>query len=79
MQTGVLALGDVVDNARLEAEVGVDEETGAENGVEGRVQGTSSEGSDSQGGDTSSEEALEGPVVRTVGGVGLRNGGRVVD
>lgn len=79
MQTGVLALGDVVDNARLEAEVRVDEETGAKNGVEGRVQGTSGEGGDGQGGNTSGEEALKSPVVRTVGGVGLRNGCRVID
>jgi hypothetical protein len=59
--------------------VGVEEEDTAEDGVESRVEGASSEGSDGQGDEAGGEETLEGPVVGTVGGVGLGDGSRVVD
>jgi hypothetical protein len=59
--------------------VGVEEEDTAEDGVEGRVEGAGSEGSDGQGNEAGGEETLESPVVRTVGGVGLGDRSRVVD
>jgi hypothetical protein len=55
------------------------EEDTAENGVEGRVERASSKGSDGQGDEAGGEETLKCPMVRTVGGVGLGNGSRVVD
>ncbi|CAF3514385.1 unnamed protein product [Fusarium graminearum] len=59
--------------------MGVEEEDTAEDGVEGRVERASSKGSDGQGDEAGSEETLESPVVRTVGGAGLGNGSRFVD
>lgn len=59
--------------------MGVEEENTAEDGVESWVERSSGEGSDGQGDETGGEEALEGPVVRAVGSVGLGDGSRVVD
>jgi hypothetical protein len=50
-----------------------------ENGIGDRVQASSSEGSDGQGDESNGDEALEGPVVRTVGRVSLGDLSGVVD
>ena len=59
--------------------MGVEEENTAEDGVESRVERSSGEGSDGQRDEAGGEETLEGPVVGTVGGVGLGDGSRIVD
>lgn len=79
VQTGMCSLGDVVDNNLLETHVGVEEESTAEDGIGGGVERASGEGSNGQGDETGSDEALERPVVGAVGGAGLRNGSWVVD
>lgn len=72
-------LGDVVGDEDLEAEVGVDEEEAAQDGIGGRVEGAGGEGSDGQGHDAGGDKALKGPVVRAVAGVGRGDGCGIVD
>lgn len=76
---GEALLGDVVGDEDLEAEVGVDEEEAAQDGVGGRVEGAGGERSDGQGHDAGGDEALKGPVVGAVAGVGRGDGRSVVD
>lgn len=57
----------------------VEEDDGAEDGVQGRVEGAGSERSDAQRDETGGEETLEGPVVGAVSGAGLRDDGRFVN
>lgn len=78
-QAGVRAVGNVVDDDLLEAHVGVQQDAAAEDGVHGGVQGAGSEGSDGERDETEGKAALEDPVVGALGGVGLGNGGGIVD
>lgn len=78
-QTGVSAIGDVVNDDLLETGVGVEEENAGEDGVGGRVERAGGEGGDGKRDKTSGDETLKGPVVGTVGGVGLGDGSRIVD
>lgn len=57
----------------------VDENSTTQNRVHCRVERAGGKGSDGKGNQTGGEEALEGPVVGTMGGVGLGDRGRVVD
>ena len=79
MEAGVRALGNVVDDDGLEANVGVQEQSRAQDGVEGGVERAGSEGSDGERDERGSEKALESPVVGAVGGVGVGDRSRVVD
>ena len=58
--------------------MGVDKEGSAKDGVHGRVQRTGSEGSDSEGDQRRSNQAVEGPVVGAMGRRRGRNRSRVV-
>lgn len=59
--------------------MGVEEENTGEDSVGGGVERASGEGGDGQGDETGGDETIEGPVVGALGGVGLGDGGRVVD
>jgi hypothetical protein len=59
--------------------VRVHDKGSTENGIGDRVQASSSEGSNGQGDESNGDEALEGPVVRTVGRVSLGDLSGVVD
>lgn len=73
------ALGEVVDNRLLEAQVRVDKQRAAEDGVGSGIEGSSSEGRERQRDKTGGDSALKGPVVGAVYAVGFGDGGRVVD
>ena len=73
------ALGNVVDDDGLEANVRVEENGRAQDGVHGRVERAGGEGSDGEGDERSGEEALKSPVVGAVGGVGGRDGSGFVN
>lgn len=79
MELGPAALGNVVGDDLLEAHVGVQEDSAAQDRVGEGVQGAGSEGGDGEGHQGGGEDALGRPVVRALGGIGLRNGSRVVD
>lgn len=79
MEAGVRALGNVVDDDGLEANVGVQEHGRAQDGVEGGVQRAGSEGGDGERDERGGEEALKSPVVGAMGGVGVGDRRRVVD
>lgn len=72
-------LGDVVGDEHLQAEVRVDEQQRAEDGVGGRVERAGGKGRDGQGHNACGDEALKGPVVGAVAGVRVGDGGGVVD
>lgn len=76
---GEALLGDVVGDEDLEAEVGVDEQEGAQDGVGGGVERAGGEGSDGQGHDAGGDEALKAPVIGAVAGIRCGDGGSVVD
>lgn len=65
---GHALLGQVVDDDVLEAEVGVDDDEGAEDGVHDRVERPGGEGGHGQGHQAEADGALKGPVVGAVGG-----------
>lgn len=70
--------GDVVNDHGLEADVGVDEESGTEEGVGGRVEGAGDEWRDCERDEAHGDQALEGPVVGAVRRIcGWDNGGVV--
>lgn len=71
-------LGDVIGDDVLESGVRVDEEGGAQEGIEGRVQRASGKWRDGQRDKGGSDEPVKGPVVGAVRGRGLRYGRRVV-
>lgn len=71
--------GKIVDNARLEADVRVDENGRDEDGVHDGVEGTRGKGSNGQRDQAGRNEALEAPVVATVGSGRVGDGGGVVD
>lgn len=77
-RAGCSLLGDIIDDDVLEAGVRVDEDCGAEDGVQGRVERASRERSDGERDERGSNQAIECPVVRTVGRRRGRYGGRVV-
>lgn len=56
----------VIGDAGLEADVGVDEDGGAEDGIHGWVQGAGDERSDCEWDEADRDGALEGPVVGAV-------------
>jgi hypothetical protein len=56
----------------------VEEDGTAEDRIGERVEGPGGERGDGEGDERCGEEALGGPVVGAVGGVGLRDEGRVV-
>lgn len=62
-QARVALLGDVVDDDGLEAEVRVQQEGGAQDGVGGGVERAGGEGRNGERHEAGGEEALEGPVV----------------
>lgn len=66
---GVFRRRDIVGDDVLEAQVRVDEERAAEDGVEGRVEGTGREGGESEGHEAQGEGTVKSPVVGAVGGV----------
>lgn len=78
-EVGPGLLRNVVDDDLLEAHVGVQQDGAAEDGVEGGVERAGGEGGDGEGDEAGGEQALGGPVVGALGGVGRRDGGRVVD
>lgn len=78
-QAGVAGLGDVVDDDGLEANMRVQQDGGAQDGVGGGVERAGGEGSNGEGHEAGGEEALKGPVVGAVRGVGVGNGDGVVD
>lgn len=78
VEAGPAALGDVVGDDLLEAHVRVEEDGTAEDRIGERVEGPGGERGDGEGDERCGEEALGGPVVGAVGGVGLRDEGRVV-
>lgn len=60
---GVGSLGDVVNEDGLEADVGVQEDGRAQDGVGGGVERTGGKGRNGERHEAGSEEALKGPVV----------------
>lgn len=56
----------------------MDEDSTADDGVGGWVEGTGDEGRDGEGHEAGGDEALEGPVVGALGGVCRRHNGGVV-
>lgn len=71
--------GDVIDDDVLEAGVGVDEDGGAEDGVERRVQRASREGGDGERDQRGGDQTVKGPVVGAVRRRRGRYGGGIVD
>lgn len=78
-ELSVRPVGNVVGDDGLEAQVGVDEDRGTQDGVHGGVDGAGREGSEGERDEAGSEEAVEGPVVGAVGRVRLGDRSRVVD
>lgn len=77
---GELSRVGVVDQARVEPDVGVDDERSTEHAVEDRVGGgRDSKGGQGDGDQSDGEKSLELPVVGSVGFVGFGEGGSVVD
>lgn len=62
-QTWVGSLGNVVNDDGLEADVGVQEDGGAQNGVGGGVERAGGKGRDGERHEAGGEETLKGPVV----------------
>jgi hypothetical protein len=62
-QAGVALLGDVVNDDGLEADVRVQEDGGAQDGVGGGVERSRGEGRNGEGHEAGGKDALEGPVV----------------
>lgn len=69
---------EVVNDASIEANVGVNDEQTAENRVGNGIQRASSEGSDAERDESSRDESLKSPVIAAVGGRWLWHRGGVV-
>lgn len=78
-QDGVTPCGNVVDDDRLDTQVGVNEESCTEDTVQERVEGARGKGHKGEGNKGSRQSALERPVVVAVGWRWWRNGRRVVN
>lgn len=76
---GHAALGQVVGDDVLEAEVRMQQQRAAQDGVHDGVVGAGGEGRDSQRHQAGGQDALKGPVVVAVARGRGRDGGRVVD
>jgi len=79
MQARHAVVREVVHDAGVEADVAVDDQRGAQQGVEDRVRRAANEGRGGQRDERRGDEPLEGPVVAAGGGRGGWDWRGVVD